>query len=464
MTTETIQFRLSVNVINADDDGDSQYEIVGDIIAGETLEVRRISEDPDGEGAVSIVWYRGDATTPTGDRGTTYLVTADDEGETIGAVITYRDGANTPESIDITASSVAFAPGMGSRPIDVDERTIATTTTLATVSATSKLGEAVSYTIGTAGDHDNNLFDVNSNGEISLLSAGTWDYESNKKEYVVEVIASAADGEGGTDTARARITFAVQDVNEHAPAFVAADGTNGLEYAPTIPENTAVGSEVAQVRATDADGTAPNNAVRYSITSGNVELLDNNGDPTGAMLFSIGGDGAITLNAPLDYDTAPTSYTLTITASDGGANPPADAMTSTETVTITLTDINDVAPTIAASTDTGAVDDGDADGTDTGIRVVISDDAMDNYQFTYIHTVGFADISGFELRQVSGTTYGLYTSESFDFDGFDETIKNIGVLAMTIGVRDTLADGSRSDESIIPVRITITDATTTPRV
>ena len=28
---------------------------------------------------------------------------------------------------------------------------------------------------------------------------------------------------------------------------------------------------------------------------------------------------------------------------------------------------------------------------------------------------------------------------------------------MTIGVRDTLADGSRSDESIIPVRITITD-------
>ena len=454
---EEVTLDLSVNVINAVDDGDSQYEIIGDIIAGETLEVRRISEDPDGAGAVSIVWYRGDASTPTGTRGTTYRVTADDEGETIGAVITYMDGANTPESIDITASSVAFASGMGSRPIDVDEGPISTTTTLATVSATSKLGEAVSYAIGTAGDHDNNLFDVNSNGEISLLLAGTWDYESNKKEYVVEVIASAADGEGGTDTARARITFAVQDVNEHAPVFVAADGTNGLEYAPTIAENTRVGAEVARVRADDADGTAPNNAVRYSITSGNVELLDNNGDPTGAMLFSIGGDGAITLNAPLDYDTAPTSYTLTITASDGGDNPPADAMTSTETVTITLTDINDLAPTIAASTDTGAVDDGDADGTDTGIRVVISDDAMDEYQFTYIHTVGFADISGFELRQVSGTTYGLYTSESFDFDGFDETIKNIGVLAMTIGVRDTLADGSRSDESIIPVRITITD-------
>ena len=449
---------LSVNVINAVDDGDSDYEIIGDIIAGETLEVRRISEDPDGEGAVSIVWYRGDASTPTGDRGTTYRVTAaDDEGETIGAVITYRDGANTPESIDITASSVAFASGMGSRPINVDEGTIATTTTLATVSATSKLGEAVSYAIGTAGDHDNNLFDVNSNGEISLLSAGTWDYESNKREYIVEVIASAADGEGGTDTARARITFAVQDVNEHAPAFVAADGTNGLEYAPTIPENTRVGAEIARVRATDADGTAPNNAVRYSITSGNVELLDNNGDPTGAMLFSMGGDGAITLNGPLDFDTAPTSYTLTITASDGGANPPADAMTATATVTITLTDVNDVAPTIAASTDTGAVEDGDADGTDTGIRVVISDDAVDEYQFTYIHTVGFADISGFELRQVSGTTYGLYTSESFDFDGFDETIKNIGVLAMTIGVRDTLADGSTTPESIIPVRITITD-------
>ena len=117
LTAATLPFALQVNVVNADDDGDSQYEIVGDIIAGETLEVRRISEDPDGAGAVSIVWYRGDASTPTGDRGTTYRVTAADEGETIGAVITYMDGANTPESIDITASSVAFASGMGSRPL-----------------------------------------------------------------------------------------------------------------------------------------------------------------------------------------------------------------------------------------------------------------------------------------------------------------------------------------------------------
>ena len=378
LTTETIQFRLSVNVINADDDGDSQYEIVGDIIAGETLEVRRISEDPDGEGAVSIVWYRGDASTPTGTRGTTYRVTAADEGETIGAVITYRDGANTPESIDITASSVAFAPGMGSRPIDVDEGPIATTT-LATVSATSKLGEAVSYTIGTAGDHDNNLFDVNSNGEISLLLAGTWDYESAKREYVVEVIASAADGEGGTDTARARITFAVQDVNDNAPVFVAADGTNGLEYAPTIPENTRIGSEVARVRADDADGTRDNNQVSYSITSGNVELLDGNGDPTGEMLFSIDSNGVITLNGPLDFDTAPTSYTLEISASDGlNASGTADqtfTADDTATVTITLSDVNDEPPMVTAlagtirTTEAG----GNTANTPTGYSITVTD-------------------------------------------------------------------------------------------
>ena len=40
----------------------------------------------------------------------------------------------------------------------------------------------------------------------------------------------------------------------------------------------------------------------------NVALLDGNGDPTGEMLFSIDGEGAITLNGPLDYEDT-TSYT-----------------------------------------------------------------------------------------------------------------------------------------------------------
>ena len=471
---EEVRFNLRVNVVNDVQNGPAEYAIDGDITAGSMLTVSETMADPDGvRGSVRYQWFRGDdfATgTAIGTGASTYDVVEADEGNSIGVRITYTDNSNeNPETtIDVFASPVSFmTPLAADRTIDLNEDTRADSTVHFAVRAESEddAGAPVgidNYMLLDANNMPTTTYRGftidSSSGDITLT--GSLDYEDTTADGTRIILrVRATDMNSPAETATLTLTVNVGDVNDNDPVFVAADSTNGLEYAPTIPENTRIGSEVARVRADDADGTAPNNAVTYSITSGNVALLDNNGDPTGAMLFSIGGDGAITLNAPLDYDTAPTSYTLTITASDGGANPPADAMTSTETVTITLTDINDVAPTIdmAASTDTGAVEDGDADGTDTGIRVVISDDAMDEYQFTYIHTVGFADISGFELRQVSGTVYGLYTSESFDFDGFDETIKNIGVLAMTIGVRDTLADGSRSDESIIPVRITITD-------
>ena len=253
--------------VGNEDEGDSVYEIVGDVAVGETLEVRRISEDPDGEGAISVVWYRGTASTPTGTRGTTYRVTADDEGETIGAVISYIDGANEPESIDITASSVAFASGMGSRPIGVDEGTIATTTTLATVSATSELGEAVTYAIGTAGDHDNALFTVNSSGEISLNAAGTWDYESDKKQYVVEVIASASDGDSGMDTARARITFNVQNVDETGMRAYEIDAPATLEVGSVLTAQRVAGSDE------DPDGV-DENSIEYVWRANGVDIPD----------------------------------------------------------------------------------------------------------------------------------------------------------------------------------------------
>ena len=462
-TTLDVPLTVRVNIVNEDDNGPADYEITGDTSTeGNTLQA--VLTDPDGIASISYQWYRGDDPATRIAIGTgqaTYEVTTDDVDQTLTVDITYTDASAAGAPITVTA---ATTPVRITRPtateLEFAENQAGETLTLTATSSDDDGSVDVNsymfvYTNQQGQEQeasDYQGFSISNAGVITLTGSTPLDYET-ASSYDLRIRATDANNEVG----HLSITIRVGDVNDNDPAFVAADGTNGLDYAPTIAENTRIGSEVARVRADDADGTAPNNAVTYSITSGNVELLDNNGDPTGAMLFSIGGDGAITLNAPLDYDTAPTSYTLTITATDGGANPPADAMTSTETVTITLTDINDVAPTIAASTDTGAVEDGDADGTDTGIRVVISDDAMDEYQFTYIHTVGFADISGFELRQVSGTVYGLYTSESFDFDGFDETIKNIGVLAMTIGVRDTLADGSRSDESIIPVRITITD-------
>ena len=452
-----VRFNLRVNVVNDVQNGPAEYAIDGDITAGSMLTVSETMADPDGvRGSVRYQWFRGDdfATgTAIGTGASTYDVVEADEGNSIGVRITYTDNSNeNPETtIDVFASPVSFTgPLTADRTINLAESTTANPSTV----HFEVRAESLDENDVDVGIDNYMLLDANnmptttyrgfmidsSSGDITLT--GSLDYEDTTADGTRIILrVRATDMNSPAETATLTLTINVQDVNEHAPAFAQSAYTAEISESRTAADGT-----ILEITATDADGT--NNAVSYSITAGDPDDL--------FYIDPNSGEIRVANGAVLNYDTAPatTSYTLTITATDGDNTNP---MTSTQDVIITLTDINDVAPTIAASTDTGAVDDGDADGTDTNIRVVISDDAMDEYQFTYIHTVGFADISGFELRQVSGTTYGLYTSESFDFDGFDETIKNIGVLAMTIGVRDTLADGSRSDESIIPVRITITD-------
>ena len=103
--------------------------------------------------------------------------------------------------------------------------------------------------------------------------------------------------------------------------FIAESRTNADGVFITLP-------------ATDADGSAPNHVVRYAITSGNV------GD-----VFSIDDAGGISVaaGANLDFETT-TEYTLTITATDSGVPP----MHDTHTLTIGITDANDIAPVLSA--------------------------------------------------------------------------------------------------------------------
>ena len=179
--------------------------------------------------------------------------------------------------------------------------------------------------------------------------------------------------ENGVRSNALEIAITVTDAND-APVFLNAVLNPDLNYAPEIAETTAIGTEIAQVEARDVDSAV----VTYAITNGNVALLDGNGDPTGEMLFSIGGDGAITLQSALDYETTPNTYTLTVTATDSnGATAPQDA-----TVTITVTDINDESPTVAPTAGTGTVRimsaADNAAGTGTGYTITVTDDDANN--------------------------------------------------------------------------------------
>ena len=123
-------------------------------------------------------------------------------------------------------------------------------------------------------------------------------------------------------------------------------------YAFSVAENSAGGTSVGSVSATDPNS----DALTYSITGGN----------TGAA-FAIGGStGAVTVKGSLDHESM-SSYTLTVEASDGTNK-------ATATVTVTVTNVNEtpsfgssnysfsVADRARVGTSVGSVSATDADG------------------------------------------------------------------------------------------------------
>ena len=243
-------------------------------------------------------------------------------------------------------------------------------------------------------------------GVITL--SNVLDYDADGAQRVFNLVVRATDENGETNDQM--LTIRLGDENDNAPVFAAST------YTETVDETYAVGTEIARVSATDADGTDEYSNVTYSITGGNVALVDDAGNPTGEMLFTIGSDGAITLNAPLDFETAP-SHTLTIGASDGADADGMDdtVIDATATVTITVGDINDESPSVPNHAETGSArittvadNPANGDGVSMGYVVAVTDADADATNTLEV-SVGGATSDRFEFRRQTGTdTWELY--------------------------------------------------------
>ena len=127
-------------------------------------------------------------------------------------------------------------------------------------------------------------------------------------QAVYNLIVTVSDGEF-SDTAS--VTINLSNVNE-APS--AADASF------SIPENSANGSPVGQVLASDPD----NNISSYSISSG---------DPSGAFAIDSMGNITVANGSLLDYE-GQAVYNLVVTVSDG-------EFSDTASVTINLSNVNE---------------------------------------------------------------------------------------------------------------------------
>ncbi|KAL0973120.1 hypothetical protein UPYG_G00199240 [Umbra pygmaea] len=156
-------------------------------------------------------------------------------------------------------------------------------------------------------------------GIITTLSQ--LDYELNPRPSVTVV---ATDWGRSPLSSTALVHVVLQDINDNEPVF----GSNF--YNVSIKENTAAGTCILQVTATDADGGSFG-SISYSLGSGINSAVSSQ--------FSVGKEtGQICTNMALDRDQGPTNYEFTVTAVDGGG------LNSVAYVRVDLLDVNDNRP------------------------------------------------------------------------------------------------------------------------
>ena len=205
----------------------------------------------------------------------------------------------------------------------VDEHS-ATDTPVVTVQAddadSGVLGE-VSYSI--TGGNSNNNFAINSTSGMITVS-GDIDREVIS-EYILTI--RAQDGGSPARSDRSTVIITVNDINDNNPIFQRSS------YAITVHEDINVPSDVLTFLATDADEAGSlNSTITYSIQTGN-----DNGD------FSLDTNtGVLSVIRSLDFESTP-SYSLNVVATDGGS------LTGSAVVTVTVSNINDEAPTLSGS-------------------------------------------------------------------------------------------------------------------
>lgn len=171
------------------------------------------------------------------------------------------------------------------------------------------------------------------------------------------------------------IEVKVLDLNDNKPAFE----TNS--YEATVMEGMPVGTRIIQVHAVDPDSAA-NGQVAYSIGT----LIQSEGDSDAVLgTFSIDGNtGWISTRKNLDHESNP-SYTFTVIAADLGESV---SLSSTTTVTVAVSDVNDNPPRFLERHYFGSVRESDPPGEVVAVLNTRDDDSSAvNRQVSY-HITG----------------------------------------------------------------------------
>ena len=343
--------------------------------------------------------------------------------------VTVNDGTSDSNTAIATINVVAVNDppvitsdgGGATASVSIAENSTAVTT----VTATDPDSSALTFSI--TGGADASLFTIDSSsGQLSFITAPNFEAPVDLgADNVYEVVVQASDGTA-TDTQTILVT--VTDVNE---APVATDAT------VTLAENTATGTSVHTVGATDPDAGA---TLTYSITGGN--------GLGGFTIDASTGEITVANSAVLDYENV-SSFTLTVDVSDG-------ANTDTATITINLTDVNE-APVLAANTGSTVVQGGPTFITTAELQVTDVDSAP--AQLIYTVTVGPAN-GQLELVAAPGVSINSFTQAQID-SGQVVYVHN-GSFTASDSFLFTVSDGAGGSIGATTFGITVTSVNSAP--
>lgn len=299
-------------------------------------------------------------------------------------VVSVADDRQPPLSssnqVTINLKNVNEAPQVNAATFNVDENSAAGTMVGTVQVSDPDAGDSHNFAI--TGGNVGGAFSIDADsGEIRVADPDVLDFES----HPFFSLTIRATDEGGL-SATGTITIQLNDLNE-APQVMAANFS--------LNENSAAGTVVGTAQATDPDS---GQSFTFAITGGN----------TGGAFTINATTGQIQVNntAALDYEENPI-FSLTVQATDNGA----PALSGTNTITVTLVDVNE-APVLQPAT--WDIDENSPSGTLVGTVQASDPDSGQTFTFAILSGNNGAfsiDATSGEIR-VAGSQYLDYETQN----------------------------------------------------
>ncbi|VTS05577.1 cadherin domain-containing protein [Tuwongella immobilis] len=367
----------------------------------------------------------GSQVTFNADNTFSYVSTTFVGTDTFTYTIVDPTGRTSTGTVEVEVTETNLAPVANDASFSVLENSAAGTVVGTVTASDPNIGTAnrtLTYAI-TAGN-TGNAFAINASiGEITVAAGANIDRET-LASYLLTI--TVTDGGSPSLSANASVSILVTDVNEPPTA---GNPTFNL------PENSPASTIVGTVVANDPD-TGTNGLLTFSITGGNTDNAFVINPQTGEITVATG--------AILDFETLP-SYTLTVTVVDAAVTP----LSTTSTVTINLTDVNEAPIAVDQSFE---LLENATTGTTVGTIAASDPDAGSNGTLSYAITGGntgnvFAiNATTGEISVVDPSTININTTPSY---------------SLTITISD---GGSPSLSTTITATITITDNNDPPTI